>query len=134
MVRWMVALLLLALLTGCVRTQQGQEPMESDGQSSGIKMELHLAEKPTLGAVSSLEMTLTRAGQPITGAVVQVEGAMSHAGMEPLLVEATEMGEGAYQAQLAWSMAGEWIVTARATLTDGSIVWESLESVEVLSP
>jgi len=61
-------------------------------------------------------------GQPVTGAKVELEGDMSHAGMVPVPAQATEMAAGRYVSSLDFTMAGDWIVTVRATLADGRVV------------
>jgi len=44
---------------------------------------------------------------------------MSHAGMSPVFSEAKEIEPGRYQAQVEFSMAGDWIVSVHLTLSDG---------------
>jgi hypothetical protein len=58
-------------------------------------------------------------GQPIRGAVVKFEGNMSHAGMVPVLADATEVAEGRYEAQLEFTMGGDWFILVQADLPDG---------------
>jgi hypothetical protein len=59
------------------------------------------------------------AGEPITGATVEVEGNMNHAGMVPVLSEAQEVSPGHYQADLEFTMGGDWFILVRAQLPDG---------------
>lgn len=69
---------------------------------------------------STLLLTLRReGGRPISGAAVRIEGHMSHAGMAPLLASAVERAPGVYEAGVAFTMAGDWIVLAQARLPDG---------------
>lgn len=57
--------------------------------------------------------------QPIDTATLQIRGDMTHADMMP--IEATVAGgeNGIYRAPVRWTMAGDWIVTVEATLSDG---------------
>jgi hypothetical protein len=57
---------------------------------------------------------------PLEGAEVRVEGNMSHAGMVPVLATAQEEAPGIYAvSDFRFTMAGDWILTTRATLPDG---------------
>jgi hypothetical protein len=58
-------------------------------------------------------------GKPVAGARIEIEGNMSHAGMTPVFAQASETGDGRYHATMNLSMAGDWVVTARATLPNG---------------
>jgi hypothetical protein len=60
------------------------------------------------------------AGLPLEGAEVVVEGNMSHAGMVPVFDTATAEDPGRYGiSDFNFTMAGDWILTVRATLPDG---------------
>jgi len=59
------------------------------------------------------------AGQPIEGADVELEGNMSHAGMVPVFAAAREVAPGQYEAQLEFTMGGDWFIVVRAALPDG---------------
>jgi hypothetical protein len=58
-------------------------------------------------------------GQPIQGALVTLEGNMNHAGMVPVLANATEVAEGRYQADMEFTMGGDWFILVQAELPDG---------------
>lgn len=73
-----------------------------------------------------------RSGKAITGARVQLEGNMSHAGMSPAFSEAREIAPGRYQGTLELSMAGDWIVSAHVTLSDGVKAQDQFEIKGVL--
>ena len=74
---------------------------------------------PRLGPVAiTLKMT-DSSGRAVTGARIKIEGNMSHAGMTPVFAEAQETSGGSYRATIDLSMAGDWIVVARATLPNG---------------
>jgi nitrogen fixation protein FixH len=68
----------------------------------------------TLGII-----VLDLAGRPVDDATVTVRGDMTHAGMQPVTATATPMGNGTYQAEFDWTMAGDWILTVTATTPDG---------------
>jgi hypothetical protein len=57
--------------------------------------------------------------RPIVGARVELEGNMSHAGMVPVFAQATEIEPGLYQADLEFTMGGDWFILVRADLPDG---------------
>jgi hypothetical protein len=74
---------------------------------------------PQLGP-ARITVELTDAGgQPIAGAKVELEGNMNHAGMVPVLARATEGPPGRYEADLEFSMGGDWFILVRADLPDG---------------
>jgi len=45
---------------------------------------------------------------------------MSHAGMVPVFAEAREIEPGRYRANMELTMAGDWVVSVHATLSDGT--------------
>jgi hypothetical protein len=57
--------------------------------------------------------------QPIVGAEVEIEGNMTHAGMVPVFAQATEATAGRYQANIEFTMGGDWFILVRAELPDG---------------
>lgn len=58
--------------------------------------------------------------QGVSGAEVEVQGDMSHAGMQPVIVVAAESEAGVYRAEgFAFTMAGDWFVTATVETADG---------------
>jgi len=76
-------------------------------------------ERPKVGRNTITFRLNDMSGQPITGARVQLEGNMTHPGMSPAFGEATEISPGRYQGWLDLSMAGDWMVRAQVTLTNG---------------
>lgn len=75
---------------------------------------------PEVGRAVMLVSVALPDGTPVEGAVVALRGDMSHAGMQPVLVDAAEVGGGVYRADFEWTMAGDWIVTVTARLPDGN--------------
>jgi hypothetical protein len=50
---------------------------------------------------------------------MQLEGNMSHAGMVPVFAQAVETEAGQYEADLEFTMAGDWFILVQADLPDG---------------
>ena len=64
---------------------------------------------------------LDLAGQPLSDASLSIKGDMTHAGMVPVLAEAQGGdADGYYNVPFEWTMAGDWIVTVEAVLSDGT--------------
>ena len=73
-----------------------------------------------VGQPAVAELTLRdRQRQPILGAQVDVQAFMAHPGMAPVVVRATERGDGVYRVRLQFTMAGDWIAMVRGVLPDG---------------
>ncbi len=66
-------------------------------------------------------------GEIIAGAQVELEGNMTHAGMAPIFGQAIEVAPGMYRAMMQFSMAGDWVITLRARLSDGQQVEQQFE-------
>ena len=56
---------------------------------------------------------------PASGAKLRLEAHMSHPGMTPVVADAVDRGRGAYEAQLQFTMVGDWVIVASGTLADG---------------
>lgn len=106
-----LALLCTALLTAC---QRGGADLPEIG------VELEIEPWPVRVGVATVTVALMdEAGQPIQGADVELEGNMNHAGMMPVFASAAEVAPGRYQAQLEFTMGGDWFIIVRAALPDG---------------
>ncbi|HXO43575.1 MAG TPA: FixH family protein [Thermoanaerobaculia bacterium] len=82
---------------------------------------------PAVGpAVLRLALADRRGGRPLAGARVTVEAEMSHPGMAPVFASAREVAPGVYQAELRFTMAGDWVLLVDATLRDGRAVRREL--------
>lgn len=58
---------------------------------------------------------------PIVGATLEIEGNMNHAGMRPVIGALTETTPGTYVSDsFEFTMGGDWIITVRGTLPDGT--------------
>jgi hypothetical protein len=85
-----------------------------------VTVELSLEPSPPQIGVALVTVTLHDAqGQPLAGAKVELEGNMSHAGMVPVLADASEVAPGHYEADLEFTMGGDWFILVRADLPDG---------------
>ncbi len=58
--------------------------------------------------------------RPVRGARIRVEGHMSHPGMAPVLAQARERDPGVYEADLQFTMRGDWILLVEGTLPNRS--------------
>lgn len=120
-------LLLLSMAAALITTLAACEPPDrrasaSDGGGEGIEVRLDLPDAPTVGP-ADVTVHVTDGGAPVEGARVDVTGDMTHAGMEPVIDAATGGEGGRYRtSDFAFTMAGDWIVTAEVTLPDGDTV------------
>lgn len=94
------------------------EPVPGD---PSLRLELAIAPTPPgVGAARIIILLSDTAGTPIPGASIRVEGNMSHAGMVPVVDTAEAVAPGRYAVpEFHFNMAGEWVLSARATLPDG---------------
>jgi len=106
-----------------------------DTGDAGLVLDLAISPTPPAVGPARLIITLSDStGAPVDGAEILVEGNMSHAGMVPVLGTAEAEGNGRYSVpEFRFSMAGDWILTTRATLPDGRWV-ESITGTTVVSP
>jgi hypothetical protein len=68
---------------------------------------------------------------PIVGAKLRLEGHMSHPGMTPVITDVVERAAGEYEAQLQFSMAGDWILVLSGETQDGVRLTKQLDVVGV---
>lgn len=107
----LLGVLLLLLLASCER---GAKDLPDIG------VELAISPEPPQIGPAALTVTLSDAsGQPIEGAQVKLEGNMNHAGMVPVFARAAEVAPGRYQANLEFTMGGDWFILVQADLSDG---------------
>jgi hypothetical protein len=74
---------------------------------------------PQIGPAKVTLLLYDARGQPLTGADVELEGNMSHAGMVPVFAPALEVAPGRYEAELEFTMGGDWFILVQANLADG---------------
>ena len=85
-----------------------------------ISIQEQITPQPVKAGPANLSITLdNEAAQPISHATIQVEGDMSHPGMSPVFSQATEIAPGKYQAQINFTMGGDWVVLLHIRLPDG---------------
>jgi hypothetical protein len=90
------------------------------GELPGVKLDLKVSpEPPQLGPATIFVMLQDANGQPLEGAEIEVEASMTHAGMVPVIGEGLETSPGVYQADLEFTMSGDWFIAVRAALADG---------------
>jgi hypothetical protein len=82
---------------------------------------------PPVGSGQLLLRVTDRTGVPINDARLSIRGDMTHAGMTPFFVSADSGEDGLYPIPVEWTMAGDWIVTVDATLSDNSQVSRKFE-------
>lgn len=116
------ALVLALLLAGLAGCRPPKDRAEASQASSGASVTIAFDGDPQLGTVPAV-VTVTEGGQGVSGATVQVTGDMTHAGMIPVVRDAAETAPGTYRADdFAFTMAGDWILTADVTLPGGTKV------------
>ena len=124
----MVALAAVAL--AACRQSAGGVPLDqrADEATTGIRLEPTADSDSIIMGPLVWSVTLTDAeGQPVEDAVVSIRGDMHHAGMVPVEAVATYNGGGVYSADFEWTMAGDWVVTVTAEMTDGSTVSQTFD-------
>jgi hypothetical protein len=133
--RLMVMLLLMVTLLGCGRIQNERFTGGEDDLPNGVVLEVTVVDQTSLrvGTASEVQMTLTQNGDVVSGAMLEVEGNMTHAGMEPVFTGVTEVAPGDYRAPLEWTMGGDWLLTIRGTLPDGTVIEQQLDGLRVES-
>jgi hypothetical protein len=85
------------------------------------------AETLTTGETTLFVTLRDTNGQPVSAQKVEVRGDMTHAGMQPVLAESSEGDSGTYEVPFEWTMSGDWIVTVKATMSDGSVAEERFD-------
>src|SRR4051794_5409845 len=100
--RFALFLVLVSLVASCQR--QGEPGSE-------VKVELTIAPDPPRVGKAKVTLRLEDAlGKPVEGATLQLEGNMSHAGMKPVFATAKETDAGRYQADMEFTMGGDWFI------------------------
>lgn len=107
--------MVLLLGSGCGRESRNVS-------SSNTQISLTAIPYPAAVGQSRLVIKVTDlAGQPITDAALSIKGDMTHAGMVPVLAEVQGGDvEGYYNVPFEWTMAGDWVVTVEAMLSNGT--------------
>jgi hypothetical protein len=103
-------------------------------QARGLTFELNVTPAPASVGSARLQLrVLDAARQPVRGAQLKIEAQMSHPGMAPLVVTATERGNGLYEAELQFTMGGDWILIVEGSLSNGARVHHRIDVPNVRS-
>lgn len=120
-----ILLVLTLLVAGC------QSSAEKD---SAITMKWQIIPDPPEVGMATIQITLTDSTeQSVTGAQIELEGNMSHPGMQPVMASAEEVAPGEYEAPLEFTMAGQWFILVKSTLSDGSVIEKQINISQVRS-
>lgn len=69
----------------------------------------------------------------MAGAKLRLEGHMSHPGMTPVTTTVLERKPGEYEAQMKFTMAGDWVLVLTGDLPGGGRLTKQLDVVGVRS-
>lgn len=117
----------LLLLVACSRNTGGQDLAD-------VQVDLSINPDPPAMGASVVTVTLEDLSNvPIEGATVELEGNMNHAGMAPVFSEANETSPGRYEADLDFTMGGDWFMIVRAQLSDGRTLERQIDIGNVRS-
>lgn len=89
---------------------------------------------PVVGPARLTLRPTDAAGRPVRAATLRVEGHMSHPGMAPMLSTAIEREDGVYEADLQFTMRGDWILIVSGSLPDGGTVQQRIDVPGVGAP
>jgi hypothetical protein len=121
---------ILLVVTACLIAAACIQP----AQARDLKFEWTLTPAPVSVGTARLHLRVRdAAGRPVRGAQLQIEAQMSHPGMMPLVVVATERSEGLYEAELQFSMGGDWILVVAGSLSNGARVHHRIDVPNVRS-
>ncbi|HEX7087807.1 MAG TPA: FixH family protein [Vicinamibacterales bacterium] len=100
-----------------------------------VVFEWRLAPSPPVVGDALLTLHVQdRSGQPVQGAALRVEGHMSHPGMAPVVAQAAERQPGVYEASMAFTMRGDWILLVTGTLSSGEPIEHRIDVRGVQPP
>lgn len=128
-----LGVLVLGLATQGCGSRRAEQGPPSD---PSVQLELVVTPQPARAGTYQIAVTLTeaRTKAPLPRAVVRVEGNMTHPGMVPVEAMAQETRPGVYEAPLELKMAGDWVVSVDATLSDGRSAHEQVDVPGVPAP
>ncbi|MEJ2752568.1 MAG: FixH family protein [Candidatus Promineifilaceae bacterium] len=119
----LLALVMLVMIgSGCARESRTESSQNAQISMTAIPFPAAVGESRLVIQVTDL------AGQPVSDAALSIKGDMTHAGMAPVLAEVRGGDdEGYYEIPFEWTMAGDWVVTVEAILSDGAHVKERFD-------
>ncbi len=116
---WLRALCLLSVAVALSLVGPGCS--NANDERSGIRLSSALEPAtPLTGTPVRVRFLLSdAAGTPVREAALRLEAHMAHPGMQPVVAPVIEVRDGAYEARLSFTMAGDWILVLDGTLADG---------------
>lgn len=119
--RLLLALTLFAAgLPGC-----GRAPAATDDVRVAVTF---VPEKPSVGRAVLTEISvLDRQDRMVEASGLRVEAHMTHPGMAPVIVTPRARPDGVHEADLQFTMAGDWMMHVTGTLADGRRLDEWIE-------
>ena len=113
--------LILLSLVAC-KPPEAKDSSSSSAPNSGPQIRIETDGDPVLGTTPIVVYVLQN-GEGVSGAQIEITGDMTHAGMVPVIAQAVESEKGLYRADdFAFTMAGDWILTADIEMADGEKV------------
>ena len=95
-------------------------PAGNNDPADGIRIVLVAPLFPPPAGDGRLTFRVTdESDQPIDTAALSIRGDMTHAGMLPIEASIAGGNGGLYRVPVRWTMAGDWIITVEAKLSDG---------------
>ncbi|MGH9372256.1 MAG: FixH family protein [Vicinamibacterales bacterium] len=91
-------------------------------------------ERPVVGPAVLTLRVLDRDRRPLRAVDLRVEAHMSHPGMAPLLAATRERAIGVYDAELQFSMRGDWILLISGSLANGATLRHRIDVSNVRPP
>ena len=120
--------MLLAAVGACILIAACRPPLPP----RDLQVEWTIAPAPATVGPATLVLTLRSAdGHPETGASLRVEAQMSHPGMAPESAAFREVGGGRYDAVVPLTMAGDWTLLIRGSLSNGTPVEHRIDVAPV---
>jgi hypothetical protein len=125
----LITLLMMGAVAGCRRAPDPEPGVESSADAvapggalspDGIRISLVAPVFPPPAGDGRLVFRVADENdQPIDTAALHIRGDMTHDEMLPIEATAATGEEGIYRVPIRWTMAGDWILTVEATLSDG---------------
>jgi hypothetical protein len=117
-------LLTLVLLVACrppdnADVVRGSDAATQTSLPEDIRVLTEVIGDPQVGE-QQVRVYILQENQAVEDATVQITGDMTHAGMEPVFADTQQIEPGLYETQdFAFTMSGDWFITADITLPDG---------------
>lgn len=87
---------------------------------------------PLVGSVTVARVSLVGPdARGVPGATLRLEGHMSHAGMAPVVTDALDKGDGVYEANMRFTMPGDWVLVVTGALPDGARITRQVDVIGV---